>query len=56
MTSPTLQIATTPVDGLELTKEWEEVKPDDDRKFDFMYGGVYDNLAVRDIEEFFQTP
>jgi hypothetical protein len=55
-TSPTLQISTTPVDGVKLTKEWEEVKPDDDRKFDFMYGGVYDNAAVRDIEEFFQTP
>jgi hypothetical protein len=55
-TSPTLQIATTPVDGVELTKEWEEVKPEDNRKFDFMYGGVYDDAAVRDIEEFFQTP
>jgi hypothetical protein len=56
MTSPTLQIATTPVDGVELTKEWKEVKPDDDRKLDFMYGGVYDDAAVRDVEEFFQTP
>jgi hypothetical protein len=46
MTSPTLQIATTPVDGVELTKEWEEVKPDDDRKLDFMYGGVYDDAAL----------
>jgi hypothetical protein len=55
MTSPILQIATTPVDGVELTKEWEEVKPDDDRKFDFVYGGVYNDAAVRDMEEFFQT-
>jgi hypothetical protein len=55
-TSPTLQIATTPVDVVELTKEWEEVKPDDDRKLDFMYGGVYDDVAVREIEEFLQTP
>jgi hypothetical protein len=46
MTSPTLQIATIPVDGVELTKEWEEVKPDDDRKFDSVYGGVYDDAAV----------
>jgi hypothetical protein len=55
-TSPTLQIATTPVDVVELTKEWEEVKPDDDRKLDFMYGGVYDDVAVWEIEEFLQTP
>jgi hypothetical protein len=49
MTSPILHIATIPVDGVKLTKEWEEVKLDDDRKFDFMYGGVNDNTAVRDI-------
>jgi hypothetical protein len=55
-TSHVLQIATTPVDVVELTKEWEEVKPDDDRKLDFMYGGIYDDVAVRDIEEFLQTP
>jgi hypothetical protein len=51
MTSPILHIVTLPVDGVELTKEWEEVKLDDDRKFDFMYGGVYDDAAVRDIGE-----
>jgi hypothetical protein len=55
-TSPTLQIATTPVDVVELTKEWEEVKPNYDRKLDFMYGGVYNDVAVREIEEFLQTP
>jgi hypothetical protein len=55
-TSPTLQIGTTPVDVVELTKEWEEVKPDDNRKLDFMYGGVYDDEAVWEIEEFLQTP
>jgi hypothetical protein len=55
-TSPTLQIVTTPVDVVELMKEWEEVKPDDDRKLDFMYGGVFDDAAVGDIEEFLQTP
>jgi hypothetical protein len=55
-TNPILQIETIPVDGVELTKEWEEVKPDDDRKFDFVYGGVYGDTAVLDIEEFFQTP
>jgi hypothetical protein len=32
------------------------VKPDDDRKLDFMYGGVYDDVAVREIKEFLQTP
>jgi hypothetical protein len=31
------------------------VKPDDDRKLDFVYGGVYNDAAVLDIEEFFQT-
>ncbi len=56
MTSPVLQFATTPVDGVELTKEWKEVKPDSDRKLDFVYGGVYDDAAVREMEEFFQTP
>jgi hypothetical protein len=47
-TSPTLQIATTPVDVVELMKEWEEGKPADDRKLDFMYGGVYDDVVVRE--------
>jgi hypothetical protein len=46
MTSPILHIATIPVDGVELTKECEEVKLDDDGKFDFMYGGVYDDAAI----------
>jgi hypothetical protein len=55
-TSPTLQIAMTPVDVVELTKEWKEVKPDDSRKLDFMHGGVYDNVAVWEIEDFLQTP
>jgi hypothetical protein len=41
---------------VELTKEWDEVKPDNDRKLDFMYGGIYDDVAVREIEEFLQTP
>jgi hypothetical protein len=55
-TSPFLQIATTPVNLVELTKEWDEVKPNDDQKLDFTYGGIYDELAVREIEEFLQTP
>jgi hypothetical protein len=46
----------TPVDVVELTKEWEEVKPANNRQLDFMYGGVYDDVAVREIEEFLQTP
>jgi hypothetical protein len=45
MTNPILHIVTLPVDGVELTKEWEEMKLDDDRKFDFMYGRVYDDTA-----------
>jgi hypothetical protein len=32
------------------------VKPDDDRKLNFIYGGIYDEVAVRKIEEFLQTP
>jgi hypothetical protein len=56
MTSPILHIATIPVDGVELTRECEEEKLDDNRKFDFIYGGVYDDAAVRDIRELFQTP
>jgi hypothetical protein len=32
------------------------VKPDDNRKLDFMYGGIYDDVAVCEIEEFLQTP
>jgi hypothetical protein len=55
-TSPFLQIATTPVDVVELTKEWDKVKPDDNQKLDFIYGGIYDVEAVRKIEEFLQTP
>jgi hypothetical protein len=55
-TSPFLQIATTPVDVVELTKEWDEVKPDDDRKLDFTYDDIYDEVAVPKIEEFLQTP
>jgi hypothetical protein len=54
--NPVLQIATTPVDVVELTKEWDEVKPDDNRKLDFMYGGIYDDVAVREIEKLLQTP
>jgi hypothetical protein len=41
---------------VQLTKEWDEVKPDDDRKLNFIYGGIYDEVAVRKIEEFLQTP
>jgi hypothetical protein len=55
-TSPVLQLATTPVDVVELTKEWDEIKPDDNQKLDFVYGGIYDKVAVHKIEEFLQTP
>jgi hypothetical protein len=36
VTSLIRHIVTIPVDGVELTKKCEEVKLDDDRKFDFM--------------------
>jgi hypothetical protein len=44
-TNPVLQLATTPVDVVELMKEWDEVKPDNDQKLDFVYGCIY-NMAV----------
>jgi hypothetical protein len=48
VTSPIRHVATIPVDGEEWTKKCEEVKLDDDRKFDFMYDGAYDDAAVRE--------
>jgi hypothetical protein len=36
VTSFIRHIVTIPVEGVELTKKCEEVKLDDDRKFDFM--------------------
>jgi hypothetical protein len=41
---------------VELTKEWDKMKPDNDRKSDFVYGGIYDEVAVCKMEEFLQTP
>jgi hypothetical protein len=55
-TSPTLQLAATPIDVAELTEDWDEVMPPDDRELDFTFGGIYDRQAVLDIEEFLQTP
>jgi hypothetical protein len=55
-TSPTLQLAATPIDVAELTEDWDEVMPPDDRELDFTIGGIYDRQAVLDIEEFLQTP
>jgi hypothetical protein len=55
-TSPTLQFATTPMDVAELTEDWDEVMPDDDRELDFIFGRIYDREAVLEIEEFLQTP
>jgi hypothetical protein len=55
-TSPTLQLATTPIDVAELTEEWDEVMPDDKRELYFNYGGIYNEEAVLKIEEFLQTP
>jgi hypothetical protein len=49
-TSPTLQLATTPIVVAELTKDWDEVKPDDDQELDFNFGGIYDREAVLEIK------
>jgi hypothetical protein len=52
-TSPTLQLAATPIDVAEY---WDEVMPTDEKVLDFSFGGIYDRQAVLDIEEFLQTP
>jgi hypothetical protein len=40
----------------ELTEDWDEVMPPDDKVLDFSFGGIYDREAVLDIEEFLQMP
>jgi hypothetical protein len=55
-TSPTLQLAATPIDVAELTEDWDEVMPIDEKVLDFNFGGIYNRQAVLDIEEFLQTP
>jgi hypothetical protein len=55
-TSPTLQLAATPINVAELTEDWYEVMPPDNRKLDFTFGGIYDRQAVINIEKFLQTP
>jgi hypothetical protein len=55
-TSPTLQLAATPIDVSELTEDWDEVMPPDKKVLDFSFGGIYDRQAVLDIEKFLQTP
>jgi hypothetical protein len=54
-TSPTLQLAPTPIDVAELTVDWYEVMPPDKKVLDFSFGGIYDRQAVLDVEEFLQT-
>jgi hypothetical protein len=48
-TSPSLQLATTLIDGAELTEDWDEVMPDDERKLYLYYGGIYYQEAVLEI-------
>jgi hypothetical protein len=55
-TSPTLQLTTTPIDVAELTKDWDEVMPINEKVLNFGFGGIYDKKAVLDIKEFLQTP
>jgi hypothetical protein len=40
----------------ELTEDWDEVMPPDDKVLDFSFGGIYNRQAVLDIVEFLQTP
>jgi hypothetical protein len=40
----------------ELTKDWDEVMPSNGKVLHFGFGGIYNNKAVLDIEEFLQTP
>jgi hypothetical protein len=55
-TSPTLQLTTTPINVAKLTKDWDEVMPSNRKVLNFGFGGIYDNKAVLDIEQFLQTP
>jgi hypothetical protein len=55
-TSPTSQLAATSINVAELTEDWDEVMPIDEKVLDFGFGGIYDRQAVLDIEEFLQTP
>jgi hypothetical protein len=54
-TSPTLQLAVTPIDVADLTEDWDEVMPIDEEVLDFGLGGIYDRQVVLDIKEFLQT-
>jgi hypothetical protein len=55
-TSPTLQLTTTPIDVAKLTKDWDEVMPSNWKVLNFGFCGIYEDKAVLDIEQFFQTP
>jgi hypothetical protein len=35
-----LQLAATPIDVAELTEDWDEVMPPDNRELDFTFGGI----------------
>jgi hypothetical protein len=45
-----------PIDVADLTEDWDEVMPPDNKVLDFSFGSIYDRQAVLDIEEFLQTP
>jgi hypothetical protein len=40
----------------ELTEDWDEVMPIDEKVLDFGFCGIYDRQTVLNIEEFLQTP
>jgi hypothetical protein len=41
---------------IELTKDWDLVMPSNGKVLNFGFGGIYDDKAVLNIEEFLQTP
>jgi hypothetical protein len=49
-------LTATPINVAKLTKDWDEVMPSGEKVLDFGFGGIYDDKAVRDIEQFLQTP
>jgi hypothetical protein len=49
-------LTTTPIDVAELTKDWDEVMPINEKVLNFGFGGIYNKKAVLNFEELLQTP
>jgi hypothetical protein len=56
LTCLSVATTTTPLDVAELTEAWDEVMPSDEKVLDFSFGVIYDDKAVRCVEQFLQTP